>query len=243
MVQYYLGNFGEAMSDINKEIAVRPRDAEAYAIRGRCHAEAGQVDAALEDLDRALEMIPGMSTRSTVGAPSRRWLAGWTKRADFDAVLAIDPQNVDAFSSRGGMDLMTSRFPQAIEDLDQAIRLDPDNSNALLNRGMTYRFLKQFDQAIADFSRALAIEPGNTHLLYQRAVARFMNGQQSEALVDADQTIRSRPDHLRAHQLRAAALEATERWQEAELTYRRVLELDPGNEDSQRALQRLGSRQ
>ncbi len=242
LVHYYLGHTAEAMADINKEMAVRPDDAECHATRGRFHAEAGQTDAALKDLDRAIEIDPrhvdALNSRGAIRTMSGQMDPA---RADFDAVLAIDPQNGDAYSSRGAMYLMTSRFPQALKDLEQAIRLDPANSMALLNRGMTYLFLKQFEPAIADFSRALTLEPGNAHLHYQRAVASYMSGRTTEALADADQTVRSQPGHLQAHQLRATILEATNRLDEAESAHRRVLELDPTNDNSLKALQRLAA--
>ena len=242
LVHYYLGHTAEAMADINKEMAVRPDDAECHATRGRFHAEAGQTDAALKDLDRAIEIDPrhvdALNSRGAIRTMSGQMDPA---RADFDAVLAIDPQNGDAYSSRGAMYLMTSRFPQALKDLEQAIRLDPANSMALLNRGMTYLFLKQFEPAIADFSRALTLEPGNAHLHYQRAVASYMSGRTTEALADADQTVRSQPGHLQAHQLRATILEATKRLDEAESAHRQVLKLDPTNNNSQQALQRLAA--
>ncbi len=237
---FYLGQNDKALADINKEIDVAPNDAEAYATRARISAESGQVDAAITDLNKALAIDPrhvdALNSRGAIYTMSGKMDAAL---ADFNAVLAIDPKNADAYSSRGGMYLMTNRLPQALADLDQAIRLNPTDINALLNRGMTYVFQKRFDQAIADFTRALALEPGNAHLHFQRATAYFMSGRPSEALADADLTIRSQSDHLQAHQLRAAALEAMKRSADALKAHRRVLELDPSNQPSLAAVQRL----
>jgi outer membrane protein OmpA-like peptidoglycan-associated protein/Tfp pilus assembly protein PilF len=240
LIYFYLGQYDEALADINKEIEVTPEDAEAYASRARIYAESEQPDAAMADLNKALAIDPrhvdALNSRGAIYTMSGKMDAAL---ADFNAVLAIDPKNADAYSSRGGMYLMTNRLPQALADLDQAIRLNPTDINAFLNRGMTYLFQKRFDQAIADFTRALALEPGNAHLHFQRATAYFMSGRVAEGLADADLTIRSQPDHLQAHQLRAAALEAMKRPADALDAHRRVLKLDPTNQQSLDAVQRL----
>lgn len=80
--------------------------------------------------------------------------------ADYDAVVALDPNNVHAYHNRGISYDKLGHFEAAIQDFNQVLQLEPNNSVAYFNRGSTYDSLGMHDAAIADFSRALELDPG-----------------------------------------------------------------------------------
>lgn len=80
--------------------------------------------------------------------------------ADYDAVVALDPNNVHAFHNRGISYDKLGHFEAAIEDFNRVLQLEPNNSVAFFNRGSTYDSLGMHDAAIADFGRALELDPG-----------------------------------------------------------------------------------
>lgn len=78
---------------------------------------------------------------------------------EYDAALALDPDNAEALDNRGVVYDLQGRYARAIADFDRAITLSPGDSAAYYNRGNAYANMGRTDKAVADFRRALKIDP------------------------------------------------------------------------------------
>jgi len=78
--------------------------------------------------------------------------------ADFDQVIALNPNIAMAFNNRGLIYFDKRDYNKAIADFDQAIAIDSHVVFFFNNRGNAYRNSKQFDQALADYERAVEID-------------------------------------------------------------------------------------
>ena len=98
-------------------------------------------------------------------------LLGYSETAisDFDAIIRLEPENAQAYNSRGYERYMLGRQYDAIEDFTAAIRLAPQASVPYENRGRSYFVLSQFAKAIADYNEALRLDPNNHNALIDRA--------------------------------------------------------------------------
>ena len=73
--------------------------------------------------------------------------------------LRLQPDNVDAYISRGNAKGELERYQEAIADYSQALQLQPDNAYAYDHRGFAYFVLGQYRDAIADYDQALQLRP------------------------------------------------------------------------------------
>src|SRR5262249_25107298 len=78
---------------------------------------------------------------------------------DLDAVLAIDPSAVGAWSNRGGILVHLRRYEDAVVCFDKALALSPDFFEALVNRGMALAELKRFEEAALTFEKVVRLRP------------------------------------------------------------------------------------
>src|ERR1700749_2043789 len=77
--------------------------------------------------------------------------------ANYDRVIAQDPQNATAYFNRGNAKRKSEQYSDAIADYTIAIAIHPDNEKAYFERGVAKRDLKLFDAAIADYDKAIEL--------------------------------------------------------------------------------------
>ena len=104
----------------------------AFYNRGNAHRQKDELDRAIQDYDRALELNPG-----NANALDNRGLAYTLKGdyvhaiSDLDDALRSNPGNVTALANRGAAYTRTGDFLRAISDYDQVLSINPGNANAL----------------------------------------------------------------------------------------------------------------
>jgi tetratricopeptide (TPR) repeat protein len=78
----------------------------------------------------------------------------------FKQVLAVKPDNADAYYNLGTLSLRRHNLEEARSYLEQAVKLRSDYPEAWNNLGMMAAEQGNFDQAIDSFNRSLALRPG-----------------------------------------------------------------------------------
>jgi tetratricopeptide (TPR) repeat protein len=73
---------------------------------------------------------------------------------DFDAVIALDPRDADAYNNRSWTRAATDDLQAALSDCDRALRLDPGLTIELDSRGLANLKLGRTAEAIRDYSDA-----------------------------------------------------------------------------------------
>jgi tetratricopeptide (TPR) repeat protein len=159
----------------------------AHANRGMAFMYKGDVDRALADLTRAIEIDPtyaiAFTDRGTVYDSKNDHARAI---ADFDAAIKLDPKSSDALTGRcaaraeQGDDLQG-----AVADCNQALQTRGNNSAGALNsRGFAYLRLGQYDNAIADYNAALKLNAKLASALYGRGLAKQKKGDAAGGQVD-----------------------------------------------------------
>ena len=118
---------------------IDPSNPESLALYRRAVAldASGHSDKALEDYGAAIKADP----KSSLAFLGRGVLLAVRKRAydraieDFDKVLVIEPDNVEALVSRGDAFAQLGDLGRAMADLNRAVALAPDKPTVLLARG------------------------------------------------------------------------------------------------------------
>ena len=79
--------------------------------------------------------------------------------ADYQALLALRPNNVKALQNYGYLLIEVGRYPEAIEQLQLAVAADPDYCTAINNLGRAHLAAGDKPQARHFFERAAACDP------------------------------------------------------------------------------------
>jgi len=112
-----------------------PASAAKYYEHGASKFERGDLDGALADYTRAIEISSHLSPAKSRSLSS----ANAFDAAEADRIGVIDPITARAYTNRGIVRLRKDDVDGAISDLDQAIRINSGLAEAHLARGVAQR--------------------------------------------------------------------------------------------------------
>nr|WP_244190634.1 tetratricopeptide repeat protein [Streptomyces caeruleatus] len=202
--------------------------ARAYRTRALAHDLAGDQNAAVADLDRALELTPDDARGLALRGEYHRVLERHDEAIrDLDRALALNPADAFAAASRGATRLSRQQLDEALADLDRAVELKPDYPWALVRRARVHRGLGDPDRQLADLDRAVAADPDWAWVRCERGDALRGVGRDTEALADYDHALVLEPGYDSARASRGASLANLGRHEEALAELDQVLERRP----------------
>jgi tetratricopeptide (TPR) repeat protein len=183
------GLYERARADYDQTIklgGLGQREAVAYWERGLVNHSLNQLDAAIADFTKAIELAPDYGLAYDGRADSLRVKA---------RLATSEPER-------------TSQYERAVADYDKAIRLaglGQRNALAYFNRGVAHYYLSHFDAAIADFTNAIELAQGLPLLpaVYSaRALAYADNQDFNRASADVEKASAITNDATVARQLK-----------------------------------------
>ena len=219
------GAFPEA-----KGAAVLPgmNDLDEFHRRGVEKVNKGDLDGALAEFTRAIEMSPknpsGYCNRGSV-----RLLKGDLEAAmtDYNRAIEVDPKYSTAFCGRGNARHLKGDVEGALADFTRAIEVDPDDASGYGGRGGVKYQSGDLDGALADLNRALEIDPKDTGALSNRSKARNRKGDLDGEIADCTALMELRPKDTEAVGNRGAARHRKSDFDGAIADSNRAIEIDP----------------
>ncbi len=196
----------EAIETAAEAIALDPKLAQAWAVRGAAQIRKGKLDVGIQDSTRAIELDPKFGqvwANRAIARFERGDLDG--ARADASEAIALDPELAAAWDARGGARLCEGDLDGAIEDATEAIKRDPRLVRAWANRGAARDAKGDVDGAIADTTRALELDPAVAPAFMTRGAARCKKGEIDRAIEDTTRAIELDPRFGAAWATRAGA--------------------------------------
>ena len=172
-----------------------PQTAADFSARAAKRVTDNDLDGALADYDKALELDP-----KNLKTCYRRGLVRQTKGdlqgalADYNSVLSHDPKNADAFSNRGFIKQAQGDADGALADYIQALSLNPKISAAFYNVGLIKVQKGDLDGAIDAYNKALQLDPKMAIAYYNRGNAKNTEGNLDGAIADYTQALSLEPD-------------------------------------------------
>ena len=159
-----------------------------------------EVKAQLEELKRALE------TLKILGIPLKA--EDFRKRArayyyegkyelslqDLNALTNIEPNDAEAWNSKGVVLTALDRKKEALECHEQALKLKPDLAEAWYNKGVVLDDLGRKEEALECYEQALKYKPNDAKAWYNKGVVLDDLGRKEEALESFDQALKLKPD-------------------------------------------------
>jgi len=168
---------GSATSEYDTRYAALPKDvgkddADALARRGAAAAATRDYARALEDLNRACELAPGVA--DYFYARARVHMAMRQPRlalADLDQTLRLDSAQAEARSRRAAMRAEQGDRPGAQEDLAQLDATLPPSSPLRADMGQLYALFGQAPEALRQYDLWVSSHPKDVRL------ANILNGR------------------------------------------------------------------
>lgn len=128
--------------------------------------------------------------------------------------------------------------------LQKVLELYPDHAPAHHDLGGAYYQNGDNDNALVHYEKAVAIDPDN--VIYQKSVADFyysVSGKVEEALAMYLRVLDQQPADLVALLMAGHISVSLQQFEDAENFYKRVLEIEPWNQDAGMLLEKLQNRQ
>jgi tetratricopeptide (TPR) repeat protein len=216
-----------------------------YANRGVAYQAQEEYEAALADLDRALELNPEAPWAYIHRANTYRAIGDYESAlADLQRALDLASDSSDgwlsrAYASRGLIYHNMGQYDQALADYSRAIELDPDSPEVYLNRGGTYANMAQFQAALADYDRVVELSPGDADAYYNRGTVYAIIEQYEPALRDLDRALELKPEFAQVYGNRGLVYKALGRREEAIADLERFLEMSDNPQWNQTIAEQL----
>jgi tetratricopeptide (TPR) repeat protein len=226
------GESALALTALDQALAVAPKDAMLFCLRGRFGGSRAP-ERAQKDLDRAIELAPDLAVawrdRGAVRV-LRGDLAGALK--DLDRAIELDPKDAASFVGRAHALFLRGEDAHALKDLDRAIELEPGAAGPFVSRGGIEEHLGDDKAALADFTRAIELDPKEAAARRGRALALAHGHDVKAALEDANEALRLEPREAEGYRIRGNLLLVRGDNQNAIEDLTHAIELDPKNAES-----------
>jgi tetratricopeptide (TPR) repeat protein len=211
-----LGRYKEAITCLDKALALDPRDEFAWNNKGNSLNSLGRPEEALQCYDRAIKI-------------DSRYLNPWfNKGVIFDTlgrpeeaigclekVLEIDPQFIFGWYNKGNAYNHLNRIEEAIPCFEKAIELDKNYIDAWNNKGVSLFDLGRYEEVILCCDRVLELDPQYVHAWNNKGNSLGCLGRHEEALIYLDKALELDPRYFFAWNNKGFSLYCLGRYEEA----------------------------
>jgi tetratricopeptide (TPR) repeat protein len=199
MATLYLHNdnfVAKAIEYLDEAIALKPRSADLYNLRGVAYSKVGDRERADADFTRVSELSP----RAAEAHMNRG--VDLMRQGDYDRsiealklAIRVNPKLATAFSNLGTTYQKKGDLDAAIESYTRAIALRSKYPIAYSNRSYSYYLKGEYDRAIADAVRAIDLDAGLAMAHANLGHAYAGKGETGKAIRSYRQALDLTPDH------------------------------------------------
>ncbi len=221
------GRLAEAEAGYREILAADPRHADSLHLLGLVAHQVGRSDAAIELIEDAIRLQPGMAAyHLNLGEALRTVGRAEDAVAQCRRVLKLAPDYMDGHHNLGLSLWQSGKAEEAVGSLRRAIALRPDYANAHNSLGAVLRSLGRFDEAIQSFHRAVVA---------RKDIAEYWNSlggalQEQGVLKEAEECLRRAlalaPHHAGARNNLGEVLRRQGKLQAAEAAFRQAIAAD-----------------
>jgi len=209
-------------------IARNPDCWMAYSNLGSFLSARGNVDEAIRDFRKALELWPNQSKDHNNLGKALVQKGRIAEAMDhFQTALRVSPEDPDTESNIGAASLQQGDADEAISHLRRAVEKWPRHAQGHINLGNALLQNREIDAAIAEYEKTLALPFDHAESHYSIATALRQKGDVEEAIVHYRKALELRPDYVNAHNNLGNALRQQGRTEEAVHEYEAALKSEP----------------
>ena len=198
-VNYLIGDFDSAISDLKEVILVNPFNQDAHLFLGYSYYETEEGESAIEEYSQILELEPN-NEDALIGRGRVYFELGMLDKSliDLDNAIQISPNNPDAYYHRGRTYILQINSPyilqinsqRAIEDFIRVTQLASDYSKAYYQLAGIYGILLgDFDQSFTYLDKFLSLEPEHAGAFFMIAGMYDAMGEKEKAIANYEKAL------------------------------------------------------
>jgi tetratricopeptide (TPR) repeat protein len=187
------------ISNALQEFDTPAKRAEIYCTRGFVYHKMGNIDGALADFHRAMELAPDAPLPYEARAAVYMELDNAAlAMIDLDRAIELGSDDPRTYIQRGDLNVARNNLPGALRMYSAAIERDPENTEALFQRGFVYSQLGLTAHAEADLNIVAAEMPDQSFVYNQRAIVYAQMGLFDKSLKDFQTALELDPNDTAA---------------------------------------------
>jgi len=154
------------------------------------------------------------------------WINAAADQAIAESTNAItkNPQDSQAYISRGRAYDDKGEYDKAIADFTRVIEMDPTCAKSYQDRAIAYARKGLIDPALSDCSKAIELNPKDPEAYGIRATVRLAQGQYDQAIADHNAAIATSPTYGRLYIFKAWTCEKAGRTSDAIASYKAFIQ-------------------
>jgi tetratricopeptide (TPR) repeat protein len=205
-----------------------PQKMRSYNNRGNAFLNQGNLDEAISDYSRTLEINPN-SALAYNGRGDVYLNQGNLDQAisDYSQAIEIDPKFTEAYYNRGTAYMKQGNLEQAVEDFNKALEVNPNYAKAYYNRGTLYLRQGNLNQAMSDYNRAIEIDPAYAQAYNNRGTIYLNQGNIERAMSDFNNAVKANPNYAEVYNNRGNIYMAEGKLERAIADFNKALEINP----------------
>jgi FkbM family methyltransferase len=208
-----LGRYDEAMSMLQKAVAINPKRADTHKSLGLVYFEKGMLDEAIAQLKQAVAINPNRAdVHNNLG------MAYYTKglvdkaTSEYREAISVEPEFVEAHYNLAVAYGDAGRVDEEISEYKKALSMNPDVAEAHCNLGAAYADKGMWDEAIDEYEKALTMNPDLPDIHFNLGIAYRQKGMVDDALAEFKKAVSIDPNNGETHFYLAAAFYANKQY-------------------------------
>ncbi|MBF0359313.1 MAG: tetratricopeptide repeat protein [Magnetococcales bacterium] len=190
--------------------------------------QSGQIDAAIQLYNRALEIQPENSVvLSNLGVALQAQGKLDEAAASCQKAIKFKPDYLEAYSNLGNILQDMCRYDEAVENYQKALLINPGHIATLYNFGTFLQRVGELDAAVLSYRRVIAINPNLVEPLYNLGTVLQAQGKLDEAVASYQKVIAIKPGYADAYCNLGVILHEQGKLDEAAENYQKALAFNP----------------
>jgi tetratricopeptide (TPR) repeat protein len=227
----------EKIACYRRQISQEPRYADAYTNIGEASRRLGEVAAAKQAHEKALQLNPRLQ-EAKLGLALVEQQSGDSKAAiEKIQEIVAQKESATAYFYQGTALHQQAKLPEAETAFRKALEQDPSYAEARVNLGLILNQQGKFDAAVNEFKQAIRNKPKLAEAHFNLGVTLQAQGQLEPAIAAYREAINIDPNNAEANYNLGIALNKQGKAAEAMAAYKQAISINP---DYAKAYVKLG---
>lgn len=200
VAKYSLEDFSGVEQDCSLAIERNPSIIGAYECRAIARQKNNNLEGALEDYQKGLELDPynkNMMLNKAITLVALQDTAAAI--STLDTLIYRNKRFAEAYFTRANIGLQSKDTLQALQDINLAIELDKGQSDFYATRALVYYQREQYKESVQNFDEAIALNSNFYGYYFNRALSKYFLEDLRGTMADLDQVVKLDPSVTTAY--------------------------------------------